>query len=145
MHVFFHISGFHIPTLCIWNPPPPRNSLTQIDSETCVINMHVCVFRLKGKNDSGWKTRLQENWMMLKLLMVWLEKRPYINAGESWNQRCVFLCQCVSICPCFYTDFHSCEHNSKHTLNGSPFSHISLNPILVPNITQTFDNSILSL
>lgn len=51
--------------------------------------MHMCVFRLKGRNDSGWNTRLLENWMMLKLLMVWLEKRPFINAEESWNQRCV--------------------------------------------------------
>lgn len=75
-------------------------------------------FRLKGRSDSGWRTRPWENWMMLKSLMAWLERRLYTNVGESRTLRCV--CVHVCVCACRYlTDFiffFSSTTPSKHVL-----------------------------
>lgn len=140
--VFPHFR-FSYPNTLFIKPPPPQNSLIQVDSETCVINMLVC-FQAKGKERQWLKNQATGELDDAKIIDgLTGEKTIYKRRGELEPEVCVSTS--VSICPCFYTDFHSCEQNSKHTFNGSHFSHISFNPILVPNITQMFDNSILSL
>lgn len=59
--------------------------------------------RPKERRGSGWRTRLWENWMMPKSLMAWPERRPSINAEESWTQRCVTVCTCVCVRAHVYT------------------------------------------